>query len=74
MTDEEWHKTMLAHLDKWLHWDEQTPRPHLLNHMWMNGDEFIEWRQTGIVPQVARICAVVWDDEIWNKVWGRSNR
>ena len=68
MTDEEWHLTMLARLDKWLSMP-RTAKPNLLKYMYMNGEDFINWRQTREVPKVTRLCMVVFDDETYNKIW-----
>lgn len=73
MTDQEWHTFLLGKLDEWLHWDgDRRDRPDLCDHMNMNSESFIEWRETGIVPKVTRILWVVLDDNVFERIWGES--
>ena len=52
MTDDEDHLVLLERLNTWLDFSKHNPdRPHLLDHMGMTVDEFIEWRQTGKPPR-----------------------
>lgn len=72
MTDDEWNSAMLAKLDEWLSADSDTRKP-LLKHMYMSAEEFIQWRETGQVSKVTRVCWVVFDDEICRRAWGQTS-
>ena len=68
MTDEEWHRAMLKKLDEWLAMHKLN-RPKLFEHMYMSPETFIQWRETGFVPKEPRLCWVIFDDEIYNRIW-----
>jgi hypothetical protein len=51
--DDEYHLVLMERLDTWLAMHKDNPdRPHLLTHMGMTVDEFIEWRLSRIPPEV----------------------
>lgn len=74
MTDEEWHKTMLAKLDEWLNFkgDKKRDRPSLFDHMNMSAETFCQWRTTGHVPRETRVLWLILDEDVWERVHGRA--
>lgn len=54
MTDDanNYHMVLLERLDRWLAMSKHNPdRPHLLEHMGMTVDEFIDWRLSRFIPE-----------------------
>lgn len=59
-TDTEWHRAMLARLDKWLALPH--PKPKLDKFMHMSIQGFIYWRETKVVPKDTRIVYTVFPE------------
>ncbi len=70
MTESEWHAYALGRLDDWLsrRWDPA--RKPLFEHMGMSPQSFMQWRETGIIPKETRILWVIFDDAVFERLWG----